>query len=208
MTPALTTTSTSTSAVTKPVQIVIILDASASMEAFDQAAAAAAGQVLQQFLNQTSLNLTLHVVVLGGSGYSANSGNRCHYGTIYNSASPGGDGPADNYGMNAVSANSNTPLADAITYAAGYLNPAIANTAIIMLTDGAETCNGDFQGAVAAEVRAGIRMYAIAYQDKSYDLANFANFTSTVSASDTDAIAAALTTAIATTTTTGATCSP
>jgi hypothetical protein len=173
-------TVTQTTAITGPLNIGIILDASSSMDGMDAAAQQAVIQSMPLFAAaHPNISVTLTTFVLGGTGYNALQTGICHYGETYTGSLVGGI--SSDYGWASVQAGQYTPLADAVNYAGQMLNTMKGpntTTALLVLTDGAETCGGDFQAAVQAQEANGTKMLAIAYQDSSYNPANFTAFNS------------------------------
>ncbi|MGE3624330.1 MAG: VWA domain-containing protein [Bdellovibrionales bacterium] len=183
------TASTST-LVSGPVQLAIVVDASSSMNNLVASAANAVNSLVPGYMTANP-NLNISITVLGGSNYPTLTDNSCHYGTIYNSRTGG-----NLYGISGVHAGYKTPLAAAIGYAGNQLTPATARSVMLVLTDGADTCGGNVDAAVRAQESRGVKMFAIAYQNVSYRAQNFSSYEAVVTADSDQAIRTALNNAL------------
>jgi hypothetical protein len=171
----------------KPVDLVIVLDASGSMQPLVDAAKDAINKIATTYLADKP-NVTVTLTVFGGEGYAedpAYSQGRCPVGKLVGPAAL--DSPGIVTALNNVQAVNNTPLARALEHAALFVDGK-PNPAVIVLTDGHETCSGDVNAAAAALNSRGVKLFGIAYNSPgygSYNAAAFSKFDS-YAAADTD----------------------
>lgn len=134
----------------------------------------------------------------GAVGANGAARSVCYMGTVFqtgNAANPTGFGISSS----TIRDGNSSPIAASIAYGAQYLNPVANKTAMVVITDGLDTCNGDLAGEIAAQKANGTLMFGVAYQSSAFNAANFANFNQWVTADDATSVQAALTTAINTT---------
>jgi hypothetical protein len=160
---------------TKPVNLVIVLDASGSMQTLVDAAKDAIKKIATTYLADKP-NVTVTLTVFGGVGYTpdpAYSSGMCDVGKL---VGPSGlDSPGIIAALNSVEAVNNTPLARALQHADQYIDGK-PNPAVIVLTDGHETCGGNVNDAAAALNTKGVKLFGIAYPSPSYGTYNASSF--------------------------------
>jgi hypothetical protein len=175
----------------KPVDVVINLDASASMGGLLNDAKASMRTIVNSYLAKNN-NVNLTITAFGGSGYTKVAGGKCPYGTAYGPA--GISGAAIDKAIGEINDGNNTPMARNIDHSSGFLTPsADRQAAMIVLSDGIETCSGNVDKSVDNAKLKGIQMFGIAYGSRA-DTGSFDHFHSYKEASKQNEVLAALNT--------------
>jgi hypothetical protein len=174
----------------KPVDLVIVIDASASMQALIDAAKSAVQSIASTILAGRP-NVTVTLTTFGGTGYVpdlyTDPRQACPIGRLTGPAPL--DANAIATALGSLVSGQYTPFADGLTCAGQFVAGA-ANPVMIVLSDGRETCGGDVAASVAALKGKGITLFGIAYG--RYAASSFAGFDETRAASTKEDVLAAL----------------
>ncbi len=157
---------TCTSAHAQPVDLSILLDASGSMQPVIAAAETAFKGLLSKLSSHGS-NVNYSVVMIGGSGGytpSGSGGDVCPYGYLAPFGHPNVTSILDNLGL--VVADTNTPIAAAMNFAARDLTNTGHQRAMILISDGVDTCldatgNPNITPTIRTMQNNGIKMYGV-----------------------------------------------
>ncbi len=171
---------TCTSSHAIPIDLSILLDASASMQPVINAADTAFRGLLSKLSSHGS-NVNYSVVMIGGNGGytpAGSGGNICPYGYLAPFGLPNVSSIMNNLGS--VLANTNTPIAAAMNFAARDLQNTGHQRAMIMISDGVDTCmspgNPDITPTIRTMQNSGIMMYGVQILNPPTSDAGNANF--------------------------------
>jgi hypothetical protein len=169
---------------TQPVDLSILVDASASMQPALAAEDTAFANVLTNISANSNINYS--IVMIGGTGGYAPSGNvannynkNCPYGYLAPFGRP--NVPIMLSNLSQAQANTATPIAAAMNLAANDLTNTAHQRAMILISDGVETCvAGDTNDNVIPTIQQiqanGIAMYGVQIEDGSNDAGSAGNF--------------------------------
>jgi hypothetical protein len=151
-----------------PVDMSILVDASASMQPLVDATAVAFQDLLTQ-LTPFGSNINYNVVMIGGKGgYTPASGGGCPYGQLTPFGQP--DVTTTVASLNKVTASNNTPIASAMNYATSFLTNPKHQRAMVVISDGVETCAKSINivPTIQQIQSKGIRMFGVYMENDIY----------------------------------------
>ena len=148
----------------KPVEFVMVLDGSASMDQLLGGAQNALRSLVGKYLVPRP-DIPVTITVIGGDGYSGKlddpSKANCNYGKLFGPLAA--DATLINGVVSPVFANNNTPIDTTLRYSADFFQDASKRRVMLVLSDGFETCFGNPEFAVKQLRDKGIELYGIKY---------------------------------------------